>query len=236
MRKLSLYRPSWTFNVLFLVLILTTLGSLAAAQSLDINDTRLLAQPAISKTHVAFIYAGDLWAADLDGRNVRRLTADEGVEANPSFSPDGKNLAFACTSSIAVYSIYELSLSGGSLQLLASIMGYSQGLAWSVDGTRIIFSNDSGDGGALWQVSMDSRLTKLPFGEQAFESSDCGQRQSAGVCPRLENGRHMASGSRFGTSGEFCNKTDLLDASPESPSIFARWNKNYLRIRSLRYA
>ncbi len=95
--------------------------------------------------------------------------------ASPSLSPDGKNLAFVCTSSIAVYSIYELSLSGGSLQLLASMMGYSQGLAWSVDGTRIIFSNDSGDGGALWQVSMDSRLTKLPFGEQASNPAIAGK-------------------------------------------------------------
>jgi Tol biopolymer transport system component len=95
--------------------------------------------------------------------------------ASPSLSPDGKNLALVCTSSIAVYGIYEVSLSNGSPRLLASMMGYSQGLAWSVDGTRIIFSNDSGDGGALWQVSMDSRLTKLPFGEQASNPSIAGK-------------------------------------------------------------
>ena len=44
-----------------------------------------------------------------------------------------------------------------------------------MDGTRIIFSNDSGDGGALWQVSMDSRLSKLPFGEQASNPSIAGK-------------------------------------------------------------
>jgi len=68
MRKLKLYRPSWICHVLFPILLIISLGSLAAAQSVDINDTRLLAQPAISKTHVTFIYAADLWAADLDGK------------------------------------------------------------------------------------------------------------------------------------------------------------------------
>ena len=43
----------------------------ALAQGVDINDTRLLQQPAINKSHIAFIYAGDLWVADLDGKNVR---------------------------------------------------------------------------------------------------------------------------------------------------------------------
>src|SRR5436309_5523237 len=61
----------------------------------DIHDTRLLSQPAVSARHVAFIYADDLWVADLDGQNVRRLTSDIGVESHPVFSPDGKLIAFS---------------------------------------------------------------------------------------------------------------------------------------------
>ena len=65
----------------------------------DITDTKMLTQPAVSADHVAFIYAADLWVADLDGRNVRRLTADLGRESNPAFSPDGALLAFNRVSS-----------------------------------------------------------------------------------------------------------------------------------------
>ena len=54
------------------------------------TDTRLLAQPAVSATHVAFVYAGDLWSAKLDGSDVRRLTTSEGPVSNPAFSPDGR--------------------------------------------------------------------------------------------------------------------------------------------------
>ncbi len=67
------------------------LGSIAAFALADtgpnITDTRLLAEPAVSQNQIAFAYAGDIWTADLDGKNVRRLTSDAGEETNPVFSP-----------------------------------------------------------------------------------------------------------------------------------------------------
>ncbi len=62
--------------------------------AIDPTDTRMLAQPAISSTQIAFVYAEDLWIANRDGSNPRRLTVDEGSESNPVFSPDGKMIAF----------------------------------------------------------------------------------------------------------------------------------------------
>lgn len=91
--------------------------------------------------------------------------------AAPSFSPDGTKLAFVCTSSIAVYALDEMTLPEGSVHRLASMMGYFGGLTWSADGSRVIFSNDSGDGGSLWQVDRDGRTAKLPFGEEGTEPS-----------------------------------------------------------------
>jgi tricorn protease len=81
------------FRISLLGLVLM-FASAAALFAVDVRDTRMLAQPAISPDHIAFYYANDLWVADLDGRNVRRLTSDLGVEANPVFSPDGSLIAF----------------------------------------------------------------------------------------------------------------------------------------------
>lgn len=58
------------------------------------EDTRLMHTPAVSKNHIAFVYAEDLWIADKDGTNPRRLTIDEGLESDPVFSPDGSMIAF----------------------------------------------------------------------------------------------------------------------------------------------
>lgn len=91
--------------------------------------------------------------------------------ASPSFSPDGTKLAFVCTSSIAVYGVYEMGLGDGSTRRLASMMGDFRGLTWAADGTRIIFSNDSGDGGSLFQVDLNGKLAKLSFGEEGTAPS-----------------------------------------------------------------
>jgi len=58
------------------------------------QETLLLRSPSISDRHVAFVYGGDIWLADRDGANPRRLTVNPGVEQNPMFSPDGKWIAF----------------------------------------------------------------------------------------------------------------------------------------------
>ena len=58
-----------------------------AAWAVDVSDTRLLSQPAVSAEHVVFAYAGDLWIAGRDGGGARRLTSHPGNETSPRFSP-----------------------------------------------------------------------------------------------------------------------------------------------------
>lgn len=106
----------------------------------DLNDTRLLSQPAISAKHIAFLYAGDLWVADLDGKNVRRLTSDIGVESNPAFSPDGKILAFS-----AQYDgntdVYTIPVAGGAPTRLTWHPSPDVVCGFSPDGKEVLFSS-----------------------------------------------------------------------------------------------
>ncbi len=80
--------------------ILAVLALLFCAQlwvfGIDTSDTKMLSQPALSKDHIAFVYAGDLWIADRDTSNVRRLTSDEGIESNPDFFPGRKAHRLQC--------------------------------------------------------------------------------------------------------------------------------------------
>jgi len=106
----------------------------------DPIDTKLLTQPAISASHIAFIYAGDLFTCDLNGANVRRLTTDDGVEANPVFAPDGKTIAFS-----AQYDgntdVYTVPVTGGAPRRLTWHPGADQVQSFTPDGTAVLFAS-----------------------------------------------------------------------------------------------
>jgi tricorn protease len=71
---------------MYIRLLLTALsipGFMQVIFAIDTENTRLLWQPAISKTHIAFIYGEDLWVANRDGSYPRRITVSEGQESNP---------------------------------------------------------------------------------------------------------------------------------------------------------
>jgi len=90
---------------------------------------------------------------------------------NPTFSPEGKTLAFACSSSIGVWSIYVQPLSGGAATRVASVTGFPGGLCWTPDGSRIVFATAThpGSGGELWQVSTSGGSPeRLLFAQDAY--------------------------------------------------------------------
>ncbi len=124
----------------YLAVFALGIGVVQTGRGIDIEDTRLLAQPAICKSHIAFIYAGDLWVANLDGEEVRRLTSDEGVESNPAFSPDGSLIAFS-----AQYEgntdVYVVSVEGGVPTRLTWHPGPDIVQGFTPDGTAVLFTS-----------------------------------------------------------------------------------------------
>jgi tricorn protease len=130
----------------YCLLLIAALVTVAFASSLrsaggpDTSDTRMLTQPAVSGTQIAFIYAADLWVCDLDGRNVRRLTGDLGRESNPKFSPDGSQIAFS-----AQYEgntdVYVMPSAGGVPRRLTWHPGADLVQGFTPDGKAVLFTS-----------------------------------------------------------------------------------------------
>ena len=78
----------------FLKSMSLALAATLTCSAVQAQETLLLRSPSISKTHLTFVYGGDIWIADRDGKNPRRVTVNPGMEQNPIFSPDGKQIAF----------------------------------------------------------------------------------------------------------------------------------------------
>lgn len=123
-------------------LLLASLLALPATADAMPNtqDTRFVAEPALSARHIAFTYAGDIWVADRNGREVRRLTSDLGEESSPVFSPDGNWIAFN-----AQYEgntdVYIVSVAGGVPRRLTFHPAFDAVQGFTPDGKRVVFTS-----------------------------------------------------------------------------------------------
>ncbi|MFO7998688.1 MAG: PDZ domain-containing protein [Bacteroidales bacterium] len=138
-------------NPILSILFLAFSFSIASAQG-----TRLLRQPAISDTHIVFVYANDLWAVERGGDDAWRLTSNEGAETLPHFSPDGQWIAFT-----AQYDgntdVYVMPVQGGQPERLTWHPGADRVSGWTPDGTHVIFVS-----GREGVPTRESRFFKVP--------------------------------------------------------------------------
>lgn len=114
-------------------LLATTLAGAA-------EPTLLLRQPAVSREHLAFVHAGDLWLADRNGGNARRLTSHAASEFAPRFSPDGRSIAYSASYG-GNTDVYLIGLDGGAPRRLTWHPAEDIVCGFSPDGQRVLFAS-----------------------------------------------------------------------------------------------
>ena len=84
----------------------------------------------------------DIYVMDADGKNVKQLTQDKFYDAQPAWSPDGKQIAFESDRDGFFFEIYVMSADGKQpINLTQHPVVDHGGPAWSPDGKRIAFSS-----------------------------------------------------------------------------------------------
>jgi TolB protein len=73
----------------------------------------------------------------------RRLTTSPAIETSPSYSPDGRRIAFTSDRSGAPQ-LYVMDLDGSNQRRISFGQGEYGSPAWSPDGERIAFTNLQG--------------------------------------------------------------------------------------------
>ncbi len=117
--------------------------------------------PHSSNGHIAFSYHGDIWVADDNGANARRLTAHVANDTFPRFSPDGQWIAFT-SNRMGNNDVFVVPTAGGVPRQVTFHTTNDTVQYWTPDGERIIFSTSRGTHAFYTPLYSVSRTGDLP--------------------------------------------------------------------------
>ncbi|HVS98238.1 MAG TPA: PDZ domain-containing protein [Puia sp.] len=142
------------------------------------QGTRLLRQPSLSATQLAFEYGGDIWVVDKNGGEARRITSTAATESDPHFSPDGKWIAFTSDRS-GFPAVYVVDAEGGIPKRLTWYPAPALARGWTPDGKQVLYSSPRETApvgyGRMWSVAVTggpSQLLPAPWGRDGSLSPD----------------------------------------------------------------
>ena len=160
-----------------LVCALLLVGALSVSVVAWASSPLLLQKPTLSKTHIAFSYAGDLWLVPREGGEARLLTSGSGFKTDPVFSPDGSKIAFTGDYDGNV-DVYVIPATGGVPRRLTHHPAVDEVIGWSADGKQVLFRsvrNSYSRFDRLFTVPLEGGLPRelpLPMAEFGAFSPD----------------------------------------------------------------
>jgi Tol biopolymer transport system component/imidazolonepropionase-like amidohydrolase len=88
---------------------------------------------------IVFSAVGKIWAMNLPDGKPRRLTSSSVREYSPTFSRDGKWVAYVSWSDENGGELWKVSAAGGAPVKLSGAAGYYSSPQWSPDGSKLVF-------------------------------------------------------------------------------------------------
>lgn len=153
--------------------IVASLGAPPIPSRADSDPPLLLRDPTVSRTQIAFAYAGYIWIVSRAGGPARRLVTGYDLASGPHFSPDGSTIAFTANYD-GNLDVYVVPSAGGQPRRL-TYHGNDAAVGWTPDGTRVLFVSNrdsSSDPDHLYTIPVRGGAvpTQLPLSMAEYGS------------------------------------------------------------------
>ena len=102
---------------------------------------------------IAFAYQGRIWAVPAEGGVARQLTSGAGYHSMPSWSPDGRHIAYAADVDLNL-DIFLLDLESEESRRLTEDPAIDMRPRFSPDGSRILFTTGRDGTFDLWAYDL----------------------------------------------------------------------------------
>ncbi len=139
----------------------------------DIVET-LTGNPGIATTKIAFVGTAsgpkEIYLADYDGSNSRRLTSDRSISVAPSLGPGARNLAY--TGYHEGYpDVYVIDVASGARQRVVKAPGTNSGAAISPDGGKMALTMSKDGNPEIYVTGLRGGMARRLTRTRGVESS-----------------------------------------------------------------
>lgn len=126
----------------------------------------------------------EIWMADYDGANQRRVTITRDANINPAWSPDGRAVAYTSYRRVSTggqADIFESRIYQGLLENPTKGVGENHLVAYSPDGTKIAFMSNRDGNPEIYAANRDGSGLRRLTNHQAGDTSPTWSPSSAQI-------------------------------------------------------
>lgn len=178
------------------------------------TDVWFVSSPSLSPDgkSVAFVYDDDIWIASSAGGTAMRITAMNGREDNPRYSPDGKWIAFNSNMD-GNNNIYIVPAGGGEIKQLTWHSAADNLDSWSWDSGSLFFTSGRSNGYSAFKMSINGGTPQRLFSSHYWENSHfVVQDKASGTYYFSDSRESYGSSNRKRYKGD--NNPDILSYHP----------------------